>query len=189
MEPDIAREVDRVGAHSRIVEATTILVGVIGVGRGVCLRLSDVLGEVSVPVTRSTSAAPKASGTGSSFWTSLEKALPVKLNLQVSPPFASPQTIMISSSPKILHPVDAKLVNLGTVKSRRKAWDVDNFVLLLRLCGAGSNCGERAKASQRQKRRQPAMTNRPIKTRRLKKADREADFFFMEWVMMWMDGI
>ena len=28
--------------------------------------------------------------------------------------------------------------NRGTVKSRRKALDVDNFVVLLRLCGAGS---------------------------------------------------
>ena len=36
-------------------------------------------------------------------------------------------------------------------KPRGKALDVDNFVLLLRLCGAGSNCGERAKACQRQK--------------------------------------
>ncbi len=58
---------------------------------------------------------------------------------------------MRSPAFEALHPVDALLVNLGTVKSRRKAWDVDNFVLLLGLCGAGSNCGERAEASQRQK--------------------------------------
>ena len=32
-------------------------------------------------------------------------------------------------------------------------------------------------------RKTPVKTiNRPIKTRRLKKADREADFFFMEWL-------
>jgi len=34
--------------------------------------------------------------------------------------------------------VDALLVNRGAVKSRRKALDVDKFVLLLGLCGAGS---------------------------------------------------
>ena len=54
-----------------------------------------------------------------------------------------------------LHPVDALLVNRGTVKSRWKALDVDNFVLLLQLflCSwrVGGSCGERAKASQRQK--------------------------------------
>ena len=39
----------------------------------------------------------------------------------------------------------------GTVKPRREALDIDNLVLLLRLCGAGSNCGERAKTRQGQK--------------------------------------
>ena len=36
-------------------------------------------------------------------------------------------------------------------------------------------------------RKTPARTiNRPVKTRRLKKADCEADFFFMEFVNEWM---
>jgi len=47
--------------------------------------------------------------------------------------------------------VDAQRANLGTVKSRRKAWDVDNFVVLLRLYGAGSKSWERPKAYQGQK--------------------------------------
>ena len=51
---------------------------------------------------------------------------------------------------KTLHLVDALLVNGGTVKPRRQALDIDNFVLLLRLRGAGGNSGERSKAHQRQ---------------------------------------
>ena len=84
-------------------------------------------------MTKSTSAAPYASGTGSNFWTSLTKALPG----EAEPPVDSPQAIMMSPALKAFHPVDALLVNRGTVKSRRKAWDVDNFrFLLLRSCGA-----------------------------------------------------
>ena len=40
---------------------------------------------------------------------------------------------MMSSGPEVLLPVDALLVNRGTVKSRRKAWDVDNFGALAAL--------------------------------------------------------
>ena len=54
------------------------------------------------------------------------------------------------SGPETLHLVDALLVNGGTVKPRRQALDIDNFVLLLRLRGAGGNSGERSKTHQRQ---------------------------------------
>ena len=55
-------------------------------------------------------------------------------------------------------------------------------ILLLRLCGELllllGVCGESAKAQQRRKTPARAI-NSPIKTRRLKKADCEEDFFFM----------
>ena len=61
------------------------------------------------------------------------------------------------------------------------------LVLLLRLCELEQlrrTCQSPASA-----RKTPARTiNRPIKTRRLKKADCEADFFFMELVND-VDGI
>ena len=49
-----------------------------------------------MPVTKSTSAAPYARGTGSSFWTSLAKALPG----EAEPPVASPQAIMMAPARK-----------------------------------------------------------------------------------------
>ena len=60
-------------------------------------------------------------------------------------------------------------------------------LLLLRLRDAGSEL-RRTRQSPASARKTPARTiNRPIKTRRLKKADCEADFFFMELVLMWME--
>ena len=76
-----------------------------------------------------------ARGGGSSFWTSLEKAL-VGAPLGV-PPRALAAVKHEKSPVKALHPVDALLVNRGTVKSRRKTWDVDNFgALCCAWCGA-----------------------------------------------------
>ena len=134
------------------LNATQIWSGLSGLA---VVNVSDcvVLGGVSVPVTRLTSAAPNVTGArdgGSSFWTSLEKAL-------VGAPFrrtsASLAAVKHEKSPfKVLHPVDALLVNGGTVKSRRKTLDVDNFVLFAALVRMPvSICGERAKANQRQR--------------------------------------
>ena len=147
------------------------------------MNVSDcvVLGNVSVPVTRLTSAAPYvrgARGDGSSFWTSWEKALG---GAALGVPPRALAAVKHEESPfKALHPVDALLVNGGTVKSRRKTWDVDNFsVLLLALAAelavTAENVPRPASA-----RKTPASTMKsPIKTRRLKKADCEADFFFI----------
>lgn len=53
--------------------------------------------------------------------------------------------------PEVLHYVDVLLVDLGTVKSRRQALEIDgfgvNFLFLLRL----RQCGKHAGAQQRQK--------------------------------------
>ena len=65
--------------------------------------------------------------------------------------------------------------NSGTVKSRRNR--VDDLVVLLRFpAGLAENVPKPISA-----RKTPARTiNRPIKTRRLKKADCEVDFFFID---------
>ena len=132
------------------LKATQIWLGLSGLA---VVNVSDcvVLGDVSVPVTRSTSAAPYvrgARGGGSSFWTSWEKALVGEGCTSAALAAGNHE----ESPFKALHLVDALLVNRGTVKSRRKTGDVDNFsVLLLRLCELAVSCGERAKACQRQK--------------------------------------
>ena len=59
------------------------------------------------------------------------------------------------------------------------------FFSALARCSQWSRRTRQGPASARET---PASTmNRPIKTRRLKKADCEADFFFMELLMMWME--
>ena len=134
-------------------------------------------------MTKSTSAAPYARGTGSSFWASLTKALPG----EAEPPGCLAAGNHDESGPKTLHLVDALLVNRRTVKSRRKAWDVDNFVVSAALLRSWQLFAENVPRPA-SARKTPARTiNRPIKTRRLKKADCEADFFFMNWLLMWME--
>ena len=129
---DAPEKLLKLGA-SRIVESDDDLIGVIRVGRGECLRLRRVgecLGssdQVDVPST-----IRQGRGDGSSFWTSWEKAL-------VGAPLGYLRVLAAvkhEKSPfKALHPVDALLVNGGTVKSRRKTLDVDNFSV---LCSAGA---------------------------------------------------
>ena len=69
------------------------------------------------------------------------------------PPSAALAAVKHDESPfEALHLVDALLVNGGTVESRRKALDVDNFSSLFqRWRGVRGNCRERAKPCQRQK--------------------------------------
>src|SRR5215469_2771572 len=73
------------------LNATQTSSGLSGLG---IVYVSDcvVLGNVSVPVTRLTSAAPYARGTGSSFWISRPKAVVA----EGEPPCPSPQASMMS---------------------------------------------------------------------------------------------
>ena len=111
---------------------TTIWLGLSGLA---LVYVSDCVGCVmlSVPVIRSTSVPPYASG-GCHCIEKLRKAP----KDEGEPPPASPQAIMMSPARKFSCLSIPRSRNRGTVKSRRKACDVDNFVRLLRLCGAGS---------------------------------------------------
>ena len=65
---------------------------------------------------------------------------------------------------KALHLIDALLVNCGTVESRRKAFDVDNFVfsaaLLRELAAVAENV---PRPTKRAKRRRPGEKQRRIR--------------------------
>ena len=74
--------------------------------------------------------------------------------------------------------VDPELLNFGTVKPDRHQKVVgrgDDMIPYLYWCAVR---GERVKASSAREIPASAM-HRPIRTRRLKKADFEADFFFI----------
>ena len=141
-----------------------------------------MFGEVSVPVTRSTSAAPYVRGAGNSFWTSLDEGIAG----EGEPPVASPQAIMMASGPESSPSCRCPSRELWNSQIPEEGlW----MLIILCFCCAfaelalAENVPKPASA-----RKTPARTiNRPIKTRRLKKADCEADFFFMELVMMWME--
>ena len=93
---------------------------------------------------------------------------------------------------KVFHPIDAQLADLGTIKSRRnKRADIlrtgGNLIFLLRLLGLAIAVAENTPKPANARKTPAKNNNTPIKTRRLKKADREADFFFMNGCNVWME--
>jgi len=140
-----AREVVGVRA-SGVIEGGANLHGVIRVSRSVCLRLNNVGGRLSAGDQVYVGGAIRQ-GDWQQFLHQLREGASSGSRTSLCLAAGNHD----KASPEALHLVDALLVNRGTVKSRRKALDVDNFVLLLRFCGAGSSCGERAKACQGEK--------------------------------------
>ena len=145
-----AGEVAKVGA-SRIVEGDANLVGIIGVGGRECLRLRRVGGRLGAgdQVDVRGTKCHWCQGRWQQFLDKLGEGARRCTFRRTS---ASLAAVKHEKSPfKALHPVDALLVNGGTVKSRRKTLDVDNFsVLSQRWRGVRGNCRERAKPCQRQ---------------------------------------
>src|SRR5262249_25465428 len=129
-----------------------------------------MLGLVSVPVIRLTSAPPYARGVAAST------CCMSSAKLEAEPPCASPQAIMIAPARMLsclLMPsarIWAQSNPLGTSGSKE-------LVIMRAFCCA---CAENAPIPT-SARKTPARTvNRPIKTRRLKNADCEVDFFFID---------
>ena len=125
-------------------------------------------GEVSVPVIRLTSVPPYAKGAGSSCWISSEK-------VEAAPPCASPQAIMIAP---------ARMFSCLSMPSAR-IWEQSNplgtrgSVELMIMRGFCCACAEKAPKPTSARKTPTRTVSRPIKTRRLKKADCEVVVFFI----------
>ena len=145
-----------------------------------------------MPVTRSTSVPPYTRG-AIRFCTSLENALERRL-VSGSPPLCLAAVNHDRAGPEVFHPINAELANLGTVKSRRNkranGWDLVVILYcgcacVVRACEEAPTPGLNGFAAVanwlKASRETPvSATNRPIKTRRLKNADWEVDFFFIK---------
>jgi len=120
-------------------------------------------------VIRLTSAPPYARGVAaSSCCISSEK-------FEAEPPCASPQAIMIAP---------ARILSCLSMPSAR-IWEQSNplgtkgSVELMIMCGFCCACAEKTPKPTSASKTPARTTNSPIKTRRLKKADCEVDFFFI----------
>src|SRR5689334_1058517 len=145
-------------------------------------------GGVSVPVTRSTSVPPKFTG-ATRLCTSLENELELPPSSGSPPPSARPQKIMIAPARKF----SIRSMPSWRILEQSKPGGTSGLIRWA-LVVMWYLCAVRAKEeaptldpddfaaanSVKANREMPAnATNRPIKTRRLKKADWEVDFFFI----------
>src|SRR6266480_2813000 len=140
-------------------------------------------GGVSVPVTRSTSVPPKFTG-AVSLCTTLENALEEPLSSRSPPPSAWPQKIMIAPARKfsILSMPSCRILEQSKPGgiSGLICWDL--VVTLYFCCACAGVSGYGLAVANRASEMPANPTNRPTRTRRLKKADCEVDFFFMNGV-------
>src|SRR5713101_6213960 len=137
-------------------------------------------GDVSAPVTRSTSAAPNARGAGSSCWTNWENLLPK--GEEGPPPRCLPQAIMMAPA-RMFSCLSMPSSSILEQSNPLGTSGLLKLVIILFFCCACAMLAASAENAPKptSARKTPARTiNRPIKTRRLKKADCEADFFFMD---------
>src|SRR5947209_19117459 len=159
--------------------ATTIWLGLSGLA---VVNVSDwvTLGKLSAPVIRSTSVLPNARG-DNSFWASLENALPC----EALPPSDRPQKIIMAparkfsclSMPSCL--MREQSIAAGTSGSMELE-ATPYFCCISASCAADRLFFCPNGLAARSASEMPVIpTNSPIKTRRLKNADREVDFFFM----------
>src|SRR5439155_25504555 len=157
----------------------TIWLGLSGLA---VVNVSDwvTLGKLSAPVIRSTSVLPNARG-DNSFWASLENALPC----EALPPSDRPQKIIMEparkfsclSMPSSL--MREQSIAAGTSGSMALE-AMPYFCCISASCAADRLFFCPNGLAARSASEMPVIpTNSPIKTRGLKNADREVDFFFM----------
>src|SRR5437868_7492361 len=137
-------------------------------------------GGVSVPVTRSTSVPPKASG-AVRLRTSLENALEAPPSSGSPPPLAWPQKIMIAPARKL------SILSMPSLRilEQSKPGGISgliccDLVVTRYFCCACAGVSWYGFAVAKSASEMPANpTTRPTSTRKLKNADCEVDFFFM----------
>src|SRR5205085_2509323 len=148
-------------------------------------------GGVSVPVTRSTSVPPKLTG-AVRLCTSLENALELPASSGSPPPLAWPQKTMIAPARKfsILSMPSWRILEQSNPGGISGLTCCDLVVILWFCCDRGKRGCEETPgpdisgfAMASSARETPARaTNIPNKTRKLKNADCEVDFFFISGV-------
>ena len=165
--------------------ATTTWLGSSGLARTECLRLSDV-GKTFSAGNQIHVRAAKHQGRSKVLHKLRERTGIGQTCFRVA-------TLCLAAvnhdraGPEVLHPIDAELANLGAVehcRNERTDGGLGRNLIFARRWGddALSVCGAHGwirRGQQRQRQLQRGAINRPTKTRRLKNADCEVDFFFM----------
>src|SRR6266496_910418 len=152
------------------------------------VNVSDwvTLGKLSVPVIRSTSVLPNARG-AVRLLTSLKKCF-LPPEVEALPPSDRPQKIITAPARKFSCLSMTSRLTLEQSNATGTRGSMEDCVVTLYFCCACAAAGRAGFAVANSASEMPASaTNAPIKTRGLKNADCEVDFFFISGVEV--DGI